>query len=355
MTAAPPGSAQDSATPGRPVVDPAGWRAAELAASDDWIYRLDDGALADLRRLVTDIRRRIGDNVDALLGFNRADFPLGRTADFVRDIDRTLREGYGLALLRGLPVAEMDALDTAITYWALGSHIGVATSNNPQGDMIGHVIDLGKDIRHPRHRGYQTRALLDYHTDQANVVALLCLQQARSGGRSKVVSAITVYNEILARRPDLVDVLMQPFCFSMMGEVDPDEPDFYESPVFTFRDGRLSTSFGASHIIKGHELPETPDLSPLQREAIDLVQVVSEELHFAMLMEPGDIQFLNNMTALHARDAYEDWPEPDRRRHLWRLWLTVDGIRPLTPFQEHWRRGLMLASTRGRINLGTGT
>ena len=34
-----------------------------------------------------------------------------------------------------------------------------------------------------------------------------------------------------------------------------------------------------------------------------------------MNLVPGDIQFLRNHTILHARSAYEDWPEIERKRH----------------------------------------
>ena len=41
------------------------------------------------------------------------------------------------------------------------------------------------------------------------------------------------------------------------------------------------------------------------------------------LVEPGQIYFLNNRWILHNRTAFEDDPEPGRRRHLVRLWLAA--------------------------------
>jgi hypothetical protein len=40
-----------------------------------------------------------------------------------------------------------------------------------------------------------------------------------------------------------------------------------------------------------------------------------------MDFQPGDIQWLKNSVVLHKRTEYVDWPEPERKRHLLRLWL----------------------------------
>lgn len=339
---------------GEPVVDPAGWSATDLAGDDDWIVRLDDREIAGLREMAAIFRHQHGDDANGLLKSDRRDFDLGSFANRLAAIARALKGGRGLALVRGLPVDQLELIDTAIIYWAIGLHLGVPASNNPDGDMIGHVTDLGKDRHHPKHRGYQTRATMDYHNDQANVVGLLCVRTARHGGESKVVSSISVYNELIRRRPDLLGTLCGDFCWSMMGEVDVGESPWYTSPVFNFLEGFLCTSFGPDHMRKGHALPEAPDMTPVQSESIRVVEEICEDLHYPMELEAGDIQFLNNMVALHTRNGFEDWPEPERKRLLWRLWLTVPGIRPLTPFMEHWRTGLLLKRTEPRINLRPG-
>lgn len=339
---------------GERVVDPAAWSAGDLAGNDDWIVRIDHRDFADLRDMAAKFRRRVGDDANRLLDSGRSDFDLGRFNRKIGTIAHDLKDGKGLVLVRGLPVDRLEPVDIAIIYWAVGLHLGIPASNNPDGDMIGHVTDLGGDIGHPKQRGYQTRATMDYHNDQANVVGLLCIQTAKQGGESKVVSSISVYNELIRRRPDLLDTLCGDFCWSMMGEVDEDQLPYYTSPIFNFIDGYLCTSFGPDHIRKGHNLPETPDMTPSQSESIRVVEDICEDLHYAMELESGDMQFLNNMVALHTRNGFEDWSEPKRKRLLWRLWLNVPGIRPLTPFMEHWRTGLLLTSTEPRINLTSG-
>lgn len=345
------GVLRKAAVPGEPVVDPAAWSASELAEDDAWIIRLDDRDIADLQAMAANYRERFGSDANSLLERSKDDFDLGVFTAKCRALAHAIKDGKGLALVRGLPISELELIDAAIIYWAIGLHLGVPASNNPEGDMIGHVTDLGKDQNHPKQRGYQTRATMDYHNDQANVVGLLCIHTAREGGESKVVSSVSVYNELTRRRPDLIDVLTKDYCWSMMGEVDEGELPYYTSPIFNFVDGFLCISFGPIHIKKGHALPEAPDMTAEQAEAIQVMEEICEDLHYAMELERGDMQFLNNMVALHTRNSFEDWPEPERRRCLWRLWLTMPGIRPLTPFMEHWRTGLLLKNTQPRINL----
>ncbi|MDE0000881.1 MAG: TauD/TfdA family dioxygenase [Rhodospirillaceae bacterium] len=348
------GAVRPVAVRGQRVIDPAAWTASDLAGNDNWIVRLDDRDIAGLREVAANFRRRYGDDANGLLERDRSDFDLRSFHGKLKAIAHALKDGKGLVLVRGLPIHRLEAIDVAIIYWAIGLHLGLPASNNPDGDMIGHVTDLGKDRHHPKHRGYQTRATMDYHNDQANVVGLLCVRTSKHGGESKVVSSISVYNELIRRRPDLLDTLCGDFCWSMMGEVDEDESPYYTSPVFNFLEGFLCTSFGPDHMRKGHNLPEAPDLTPGQSESIRVVEEICEDLHYPMELQVGDIQFLNNMVALHTRNGFKDWPEPERKRLLWRLWLTVPGIRPLTPFMEHWRTGLLLKRTEPRINLRPG-
>ena len=182
-------------------------------------------------------------------------------------------------------------------------------------------------------------------------MALLCMQTARRGGLSTIASPISTYTEVLRRRPDSLEPLTQPFCWSMMGKIYPGATPYYESPVFNFIDEYLPTSFGNRHIFKGHEMSGPPELTDIQHdEALDYLDELCGELHFAMELLRGDFQFVNNIVVMHTRDAFEDWPEPERKRHLWRHWLSIPNNRPLTPRHEHFREGLMLSDTTQNIN-----
>ncbi len=345
------GSRRAAARPGRLDSDPSEWRGAELAARTGWFLRFDDREIRDLRDMCRATRAAGGDDPDRLAGMPPGAFNLGRFAGRLPHVRDELKDGSGVVMLRGLPVGDMEPIDAAIAYWAIGRQLGQPVSNNPQGDLLGHVTDLGKDYRDPGVRGYQTRAAMDYHCDQCAIVGLLCLRTARSGGTSKIASSVAVYNDLLARRPDLAVVLAEPLCWSRHGETEAGEAGHYESPVFNFLDGRLCTSFGPMHIRKGHALPGTPDLTDAQREAIGLAERLAEKNRHEIDFEVGDIQFLNNFVVLHTRDEFEDWPERERRRLLWRLWLADDGLRPHTAYALQWRRGVRLANTVERVRL----
>jgi hypothetical protein len=333
------------------VVDPADWTGAEMERRTDWLVELSERQRADLAAMAGTVCSRIGGDPNGLLETTADDFDLGAFAPVVSVVEEALRNGRGFMLLRGLPVDALGLPELAAIYWGIGRHLGRAISNNADGDMIGHVTDLGGDPAGPNQRGYQTSAELGFHQDQCDVVALLCLRTAQGGGRSMIASSIAVHNEIVRRRPDLAEVLAQPVCFSRHGEIGPGQRPWYAAPVFNYTDGFLSVTAGRAHIDKGHALPDAPDMTARQDEALTLVETVARELHLSMAFRPGDIQILNNHVILHNRTAYQDWPEAHRRRILWRLWLSVPDIRPRTPWFETWRDGVRVAATTDRIVL----
>jgi hypothetical protein len=336
---------------GQPAIDPANWTKADLAATEDWLYKLSDSEVDGLVQMAERYRSRFGDDPNALMQTTKDDFELGVFGETLSAVYAQLKEGLGIALLRGLPMDDIDLIDAAAIYWGMGLHMGQPMSNNPDGDMLGHIRDEGLDYDDPNHRGYQTNVTMDYHCDQTDIVGLLCIQTAKSGGLSKVVSSIAVYNELLKQRPDLIDLMAQPYCWTKHAEMNSTEKPYYESPVFNVLDGKLCVSFGPKHMEKGHMLPEAPDITPLQLEGIRVMEQICEDQHFAMTLERGDIQFANNSVALHTREGFEDWPEPDRRRQLWRLWLVQPEIREANPYILQWRNGVHPEGTKLRVTL----
>lgn len=336
---------------GQPVSDPACWTGEELSRRDDWIVKIGDEQLADLAAMADSVGKRIGGDPNGLLNLTPADLDLGRFTATLADVQRALKDGLGFVLLRGLPVDELGRLKTAIIYWALGLHLGNPLCNNPQGDMLGHVADLGKDLDNPNHRGYQTSTTMYYHVDQCDVVGLLCLQKSKSGGASKISSSVAVHNEMWRRNPELAEALTETLCWSRMGEIGPGESAWYESPLFNYVDGYLSVCAGYKHVEKGHDLAETPPLSETAKTAMFALNDIAEELHLSMDFEPGDIQLLNGHVTLHTRTGFEDWPEPERRRHLWRIWLNIPGIRPRSPYYKNWETGIWAPDELRNITL----
>jgi hypothetical protein len=154
-----------------------------------------------------------------------------------------------------------------------------------------------------------------------------------------IASSVTIHNEMLAHRPDLVDTLAQPFFVDRKGEIPAGKRSYYQLPVFNYHAGRLTTIYARDFIEGAQRFAEVPRLTPMQIEALDMADQLanSDELRLDMDFRPGDIQFLHNHQILHARTAYEDWPEPERKRHLLRLWLAPPDGRPLPPgFQERY-------------------
>jgi hypothetical protein len=200
--------------------------------------------------------------------------------------------------------------------------------------LLGHIYDLGgSSAANPNIRSYATSERQNFHIDRSDVVALLCLRRAKSGGLSAIVSSMTVHNVMAARRPDLLERLYQPFPVDRRGEVPERKAPFYEAPVFNEHAGYLSVLYSRLHIGSSQRFPEARRLTAEDVEALDMFAELAgdAELRLDMSFMPGDIQFLHNHTILHARTAYEDWPEVERRRHLLRLWLSPPGARPLPP------------------------
>jgi Taurine catabolism dioxygenase TauD, TfdA family len=258
--------------------------------------------------------------------------------------------GRGFALIRGLPVEGRPIAESAIAYFGIGSHIGSARSQNAKGHVLGHVRDLGMSTNDPRVRTYQTTERQYFHTDSCDIVSLLCLKTAKSGGLSSLVSSNTIYNVMAARRPDLVARLFQPFATDRRGEVPEGKQSWFDMPVFNDHKGKLSAIYSRTYVRSSQRFPQARRLTAEDLEALDYFDSLAEspELRLDITFQPGDIQLVHNHTLLHDRTAFEDWPEPDRKRHLLRLWLSPPGARPLPPVYAE-RYGSIEIGQRGGI------
>lgn len=313
-----------------PYVHPSAWRGPEMARRDDWIVTLEEADVAELDAALGAVKSR----GLAIPGIGAADFVVPRVARKMAALRAELEDGRGFALLRGLPMARYTKADAALIYWGIGAQLGPGFAQNAQGDMLGHVRDLGADWRtNMSARGYQTRLHLPFHNDSTDVVALLCLQRAKSGGASRVVSSTAIHNAFVERRPDLWAVMCEPWYVDRRNEESPGQKPYYVTPCFTRFEGRLFVRYNRTFIESAQRFAEVPRLSPAQREALDLMDALCNDpaFHLDMQFEPGDMQFLCNYTVLHSRTEYEDWPEPERKRHLLRLWLRTPGFARLPP------------------------
>ena len=178
---------------------------------------------------------------------------------------------------------------------------------------------------------YQTNRGINFHNDGSDIFALLCLQQASHGGRSRLVSAVSVFNEILRRRPDLARVLQEPFWFDARGQQLPGSPRCQQVPIFNFYMGRVNVMYKREYIDLAQRFEDVPRLTAAQVEALDLMDIVCEELCLEFEMSAGDILIANNYDLLHARSTYRDDAVRGCLRHMLRLWLTIPNGRSLPP------------------------
>jgi hypothetical protein len=175
--------------------------------------------------------------------------------------------------------------------------------------------------------------------DSTDIVGLLSVGKARSGGLSSLVSSVTLYNEMLKRRPDLVRVLMGPVYRDRREEIPPGQGPWYVIPVFNPHRGRVFTTYVRSTVRKAQRFPELPRISPQLEEAMDCLDAMAEDpaYHLDMVLEPGDIQFVCNHFVLHSRTSFEDDPDRSMRRHLLRLHLACADGPSLPPVYENLR------------------
>ncbi|MGE0650229.1 MAG: TauD/TfdA family dioxygenase [Alphaproteobacteria bacterium] len=314
------------ATLGRPVVDPAAWRAEEFKENLSFVYQLASDEVAEILAAV----ERVEKSGIALKDVTRHEFDLPRFGKAMDEVVMgEVMEGRGFIFLRGLPTEGRSVFQSAVAQWGLATYVGLATPQNAKGHLLEHVKNAGGNINAPTGRGYNSANALGFHADSCDAFSLMCLHGARAGGEHRIVSSITVYNEMLKRRPDLAEELTFRFYRTRRGEVPAGEDPFYRQPVFSVTDGYFSARGASSTIKRAQRLPGVPKLTDRQQEAIDYYQQLSGELSLFIDWKPGDISFVLNHVALHARTKYEDWPEADRRRHLLRLWLDLKGRRPI--------------------------
>ncbi|MCX7273278.1 MAG: TauD/TfdA family dioxygenase [Burkholderiales bacterium] len=331
-----------------PIAGPSAWYGPAMAERGDWLETFDADDLVEIESAVRPLAE--GDADIAAIG--RADFPLPRLAPRLARMLDELLEGRGFGVMRGLPVQRWSIRESAIAFYGIGAHLGSARSQNARGHVLGHVRDMGLSAADPNVRIYQTHERQTFHTDSCDIVGLLCLQTARAGGLSALVSSVTIFNEMRRRRPDLARLLFEPLATDRRGEVAQGQQPYFEIPVFNWHAGLLSTLYQRQYIESAQRFEQAPRLTGPIREALDLFDSLANDraLHLMTEFLPGDLQFVHNHSLLHDRTAFEDWSEPSRRRHLLRLWLSPPGARALPPVYAQ-RYGSLVPGHRGGIVL----
>ncbi|MEM8621391.1 MAG: TauD/TfdA family dioxygenase [Actinomycetota bacterium] len=296
----------------------AAWTGPDLtAARDRWMTELTDEEISELDTAARAAIERPMDDLDAHTA------PLPGWQPRIDAWRAELSDGLGVVVLRGLPVRQWGTELSSYAYWILGHHLGTPGAQNPDGELLGHVTDYGESDR-PMVRKYRTAGDIAVHCDSADVVGLLCLRTARKGGQSRIASSVTIYNTLADESPELAAELVEPFAIDRRGEERAGEQPWFNIAPCAWDGTRLRT-FWHSDYMRSAERHDGVEFSSRRRAAIEAYDEIAArpETHLDMWLEEGDIQLISNHTVVHARTEYVDHADPDERRHLVRLWLSL--------------------------------
>ncbi len=300
------------------ITGPLAWRGAQFGPRQQWQFTLAETHLAEIAQAVAALEgRNLG-----LLEITKADFPLPHLARELAEMGKTLHSGRGFVLMTGIDVERYPEDVLRKIFVGIGAHFGISVSQSHRGDYLGDVIDRKEA---GNERPYRRGGMISMHRDPSDIVGLFCYRNAKWGGLSRVASAATVWNVFLSERPDLLAPLIEGFHFYRPTADRGASPPLtaVKLPVFAAdMDGQLHCSF-IPELIRSGARHDGGNLSPLAAEALDFFEAVTnrEGIFLDMEFRPGDMQFLNDRTTIHGRTDYQDWPERERRRHLFRLWL----------------------------------
>ena len=316
-----------------PIEGPSAWRRRDLGEADYQIG-LSPVALVEIRRIADEMTRH---PLPTIL-YRPDEFVIPNCAAAMARVRQVLDRGVRFALVDRLPLAEIGEEAARAVYWLLASMVARPVAQKLDGTMIYDVRDTGRAaLPGSGVRPDQTSIELKFHNDNSynatppDYVVLLCLRPAKSGGHSRVVSFHTVHNDVLVRRPQVLPRLYRPFRFDRQREFNPGEEPVFAAPVFETDGDELRARFSAHQIRGGYALSDEPlDEAGTAALAAMLEIFDDESLSADFDLEPGQLQFVHNRALGHSRTAFEDHPEPGRRRHLVRLWLRDRGRRAYT-------------------------
>jgi alpha-ketoglutarate-dependent taurine dioxygenase len=319
------------------ITDARAWRAETVGRPADWYFRLRPRTLKALDEAIAEMRRR----PRPVTALELADTPCADCEADLEPVLGVLERGRGFVIVEGVPVERYSPDELQAIYWLVGQLLGRPFAQNVQGTLLYDVRDTGQDVRYGA-RFSVTNAESTFHTDNSfgeevlDYVGLLCLQTAKSGGLSQVVSVFAIHNELLERHADLLPLLYEPFHVDRRGGVRPGESPTVRVPVFSWDGSELLCRYLRYWIEVGHEKANVP-LRSEQVRALDLLDQVASEpgLRAEFSLKPGDMYFINNRWILHNRTAFEDHADPARRRHLVRLWLQT-RLAPQASAAKQW-------------------
>ncbi len=307
----------------------ANWTAADLVEDQSWINALDDGARTDLEREV----KRLFVPGKPVFDYDAGDVDLGRASAPIATSFQTALNGPGIALIKRLPRETLSEDEFGFLTWMIGLTQGVPRPQGKDSKYLHAVRNVGTNYRSPTGRGYSSNSELDFHIDGADLVALTCYNGAREGGLSMAVSNEAINAALKAEYPQLLPLLFEAYPFSLQGEQAPGMPAWVKVPVFSEANGHVFIRWVRNRVESSQTIEDAPRIDARHWEALDMLDaVIRRPEHVAtMMLEPGDMQILNNHRCLHSRTEFSDFDEPERKRLLFRLWLSPPQAEALPP------------------------
>lgn len=332
------------------VRQPKAWLAEDMRSSTQWVRPLTDAERKSIRQGLEKFLKT-GKPYQESTG---ADFDFGNIKILMDDLAEQLQRGFGLVVMKRFPIEGLTEEEIKALYWGFTNHLGVLRPQGKDSALLNHVKNTGGVYKAAGGRGYNTNSELDFHVDFGDLVGLLCIQDAKSGGISKACSSRALFEELKRQHPDMAQALTEPLYYSRQKEEAPDELPYYKTPVVAFEQGWFSCRYTRNHIKYAHLHEGASAPSDLQQKAMDWfdANAVEPKFCFEMRLVPGDFQIINNHVVLHSRTSYEDYDEPEKKRSLLRSWIATPNSQPLSPamaqaFHDH-RAGSVRGGIKGQ-------
>ena len=298
---------------------PSNWRTADLQSDQSWIFRVDEQSRQEMIKAVV----AIADPAKSLFDYRPADFAWTKTLQILNAALQEVKQGRGVALIKGLPRAELTAHQFEILTWGLGLHSGVPRPQGKETQYISAVRDAGMTYRTGTGRGYSSNADLDFHTDSSDVIFLSCFNKALSGGKTIISSSMAGHDVMIREYPEHAKWLYEPIAFSRQGEQDPDEGPYVMMPIFSECKGKWFGRWNWNRVRSAQKIEGAQQLKPEQYAALEQFDQVMRrpDIAFEMWLEPGDVQIISSHVTLHSRTEFTDHEDPAQKRLLYRLWI----------------------------------
>lgn len=321
---------------------PSAFTANELLNHPDWMIDLTAEEIAEIDIA---LREHLGSNVE-YQDITKSQFPLPCFSTKLSYVLDVIENGIGAVILRGLPVEKYEPIELKKLFWGISLDLGTPIGQSSEGELINEIKDISLKIGDPKSRYINSRGAAALHSDGCDLVMMLSIAEAESGGESELASSVGVHNEMLKHYPDLLEVLYEPFDHKLPNWYQGTE-NYYPLPIFANCQGYFVCTYARYLIEDAQNYTNAPRLTEKQRQALDKLDEIynSPKFKLSFRLKPGDILLMNNLLAVHGRKEYTDGATS--KRHLMRVWVSHPKSRPLPPEYSIPYRNTAPGSVRG--------